>query len=121
MDNLEDLINEMVTLIHDQHKNWWIDLDTGEYKERNTGELLMLCTSELAEAMEGDRKGLQDDHLTDEKMFDVELADAMIRLFDLAGGKKVNLGRCVRRKLEYNQHRADHKLEQRRAAGGKKY
>ena len=98
-----------------------IDLDSEQPIDRNTGELLMLCVSELSEAMEGDRKGLMDDKLPTEKMFDVELADALIRILDLAAGKGVNLGKMVRLKLVYNKHREDHKLENRRLPNGKKY
>lgn len=45
----------------------------------------MLIVSELAEAMEGDRKSLMDDHLPEYKAFDVELADAAIRCLDWLG------------------------------------
>ena len=82
---------------------------------------LALIHSEVSEALEGDRKGLMDDHLPDLKMFDVELGDAAIRLFDLAGAKRSNLGRAFVRKLQYNQRRADHKPENREKAGGKAY
>ena len=49
------------------------------------GTKLMLSVSELAEAMEGHRKGLMDDHLPHRPMIEVELADALIRIMDLAG------------------------------------
>ena len=42
---------------------WWNDVNTGQPLERNKGELLMLMVSEIAEAMEGERKGLMDSHL----------------------------------------------------------
>jgi NTP pyrophosphatase (non-canonical NTP hydrolase) len=82
---------------------------------------LMLCVSELAEAMEGDRKNLMDDHLPHRPMREVELADCLIRILDLAGAYKMDLGGAVREKLEYNARRADHKPEHRAAAGGKAY
>lgn len=44
-----------------------------------------------AEAMEGERKGLMDDHLPHRPMAEVELADALIRLFDYAGGFALRL------------------------------
>lgn len=82
---------------------------------------LMLTVSELAEAMEGDRKSLPDDHLPHRPMREVELADALIRLCDLAGAFGLDLGGAVVEKLEYNARREDHKLEARAAAGGKAY
>jgi hypothetical protein len=46
---------------------------------------MMLVITELSEAVEGDRKNLKDDHLPQHPMAHVELADAMIRLLDVAG------------------------------------
>ena len=90
-------------------------------KERNTGELLMLCVSELAEAMEGHRKNLPDDKLPHRSMFEVELADCLIRIFDLAGARGLDLGGAFIEKMDYNARRLDHTHEQRKMPGGKKY
>lgn len=100
---------------------WWSDINTGERIERNTGELLMLCVSELAEAMEGARKNLQDDKLPHRKMFEVELADTLIRIFDLAGAHGLDLGGAMAEKMAFNASRADHKPENRRGENGKKF
>lgn len=94
---------------------WW-----PEGKPRDIPRLLMLAVSELAEAMEGDRKDLMDDHLPGRKMFEVELADAVIRIFDMAGGLNVDVAGAIAEKLLYNSKRVDHRPEV-RAAGGKKY
>jgi len=83
--------------------------------------LLMLCVSELSEAMEGHRKNLNDDHLPHRKMLEVELADAVIRIFDMAGGLKLDIAGAIAEKLKYNSTRADHKLENRAEEGGKDY
>jgi len=114
-------IQGLVDACHTASLNWWKDIHTGEPIKRNVGELLMLATSELAEAMEGHRKGLMDDKLPHRTMFEVELADCLIRIFDMAGGLGLDLGGAFVEKMEHNAHRADHKVEQRRAAGGKKY
>lgn len=90
-------------------------------KNRNVGELLMLCVSELAEALEGNRKGLMDDKLPRRKMFEVELADCLIRIFDLCGGMGLDVGAAFVEKMAYNAQRADHKIENRLMEGGKAY
>lgn len=114
-------INGLVEFVHGLNKTWWHDPATGDPLKRNVGELLMLTVSELAEAMEGHRKNLPDDKLLHRPMFEVELADAIIRIFDIAGGLGLDLGGAFAEKLEYNKHRADHKPEARLADGGKKY
>lgn len=81
---------------------------------------LCLIHSEISEGLEGYRKDLNDDHLPHRKMLEVELADAVIRIFDLAGALHYDLGGAISEKLEYNAHRADHKPENRAKAGGKK-
>ena len=90
-------------------------------KPREVGTCLMLIVSEVAEAMEGDRKGLMDDHLPNRPMIEVELADALIRILDLAGREGLDIAGAIHDKLIYNQNRADHKKENRELAGGKKY
>lgn len=100
---------------------WYTDLETGKAKDRNVGEMLMLIVSEIAEAMEGERKGLMDDKLTDRPMGEVELADAMIRIGDLATYRGYDLGGAVVAKMAYNATRLDHKVEARKAAGGKAF
>jgi len=94
---------------------WW------DNKKPDIPRMLMLCVSELSEAMEGDRKDLMDDHLPNRKMLEVELADTLIRVFDMAGGLGLDIGGAMAEKLEYNQTRADHKKENRAKSGGKKY
>jgi len=102
---------------------WWHDLETGDdlRGRRNVGELLCLVHSEISEAMEGARKGLMDDKLPKRSMFEVELADALIRIFDLAGGYGLDIGGALAEKLEYNANRADHKPENRKDLFGKKF
>lgn len=82
---------------------------------------LCLIHSEVSEAMEGHRKSLPDDKLPHRPMPEVELADAVIRIFDLAGAMGYELGGAIAEKLEYNANRADHKPENRAKEGGKAY
>lgn len=113
-------LNDYAKLCHEHNKGWWIDLDTGLPKDRNVGEMLMLIVGELSEAMEGYRKELDDEHIPTRKAFEVELADTVIRIFDLCGGLSVDLDGAFVDKMAYNLKRADHKLENRRLHGGKK-
>ena len=85
------------------------------------GELLALVHAEISEALEGHRKRLMDDHLPHRPMIEVELADAVIRIADLAGYLDLDLGGAIIEKLEYNRTRADHKLANRAMAGGKAF
>lgn len=84
-------------------------------------EKLCLVHSEVSEAMEGHRKGLPDDKLPHRDMAEVELADAVIRIFDLAGAMGYDLGAAIAEKLVFNATRRDHSLESRNAPGGKSY
>lgn len=102
---------------------WWSDPKTGESlkSKRNVGEMLCLVHSEISEAMEGHRKNLTDDKLPHRKMIEVELADAMIRILDLAGGLDLDLAGALAEKLAFNTQRPDHKPENRIKDGGKAY
>lgn len=100
---------------------WYRNPKTGEPIERNKAEMLMLIVSEISEAMEGIRKNLMDDKLPHRPMGEVEMADAMIRIFDFCGYCGYDLAGAVIEKLEYNANRADHKIENRVKEGGKAF
>jgi len=110
---------------------WYSDPRTGRKVNRNVMEMLMLITTEVSEGAEGWRKDLDDTHLPQHKMLTVEMADSLIRIFDLMGYIRNNpekfpeytgldLGRAFAEKILYNSSRADHKLSNRAEAGGKK-
>ncbi len=98
---------------------WWDDVDVTDKNVVPTK--LCLIHSEISEAMEGHRKNLMDDHLPHRSMIEVELADAMIRIADLAGALNLDLGGAIADKMAYNATRADHKPEARAGINGKVY
>lgn len=119
-DNMADAIRELQRVIHQLNRKWWFD-QSGNRLERNKGELLMLMVSELAEAMEGERKSLMDDKLPHLPMAEVELADTVIRILDYAAGFGYDVAGAMQQKLEFNATRHDHTYEARAAANGKKW
>ena len=111
---------------------WWTDLYTLQslaeecristrFGKVLVAEKLDLIHSEVSEAMEGARKNLMDDKLPHRKMIEVELADAMIRILDLAGALQLDLAGAMQEKLAYNAVREDHKVENRMKDNGKAY
>lgn len=115
-DQIQAEINNLVTLCHSRSKAaGWHD------KQREVGTMIALIHSEVSEALEGFRKDLMDDHLPHRPMAEVELADAVIRICDLAGKEGFDLGGAIMEKLEYNLHRLDHKKENRAGENGKKF
>ena len=67
-------------------------------KPRETGTLLALIHSEVSEALEADRKG-------DINNFAEELADIVIRVADLCGGKGIDLENIILWKMDRNRER----------------
>lgn len=115
-----------------ERAGWWKDPITGvdylaevrhntRFGKALVNEKLMLIVSEIAEAMEGFRKNSWDDKLTHRAMVEVELADAVIRIGDLAGAMGLDLGGAIAEKMAYNAVRKDHKAEARAAEGGKAF
>lgn len=131
--------NHLVNICHDASKEagWWTHLPTGIdlielincpvgpvqelLADALVAQKLLLTHSEISEGMEGHRKGLQDDKLPHRPMLEVEMADAVIRICDLAGALGLDLGGAIAEKLLFNAGRADHKPEARMQAGGKSY
>ena len=136
-DDIRDAGNVLVDYCHGASAaaGWWGELEQtgdlpydvaevrgdGRFGKALVAQKLCLIHSEVSEAMEGHRKGLADDKLPHRPMIEVELADAVIRIADLAGALGLDLGGAIAEKMEYNRNRPDHKPENRKAEGGKKY
>lgn len=100
-------------------KGFWEDKE-----HKNVGESLMLCVSELSEALEAHRKShyctLTDAERNAYKLepinmerfekevkntFEDEIADTMIRLLDLSEGFGIDIEWHIRQKVNYNKSR----------------
>lgn len=114
-------LNDYTKEVHAANKKWWVNLFDGTPLNRNFGELLALVHSEISEALEGHRKDLMDDKIPHRKMVEVELADAVIRIFDICGAYGYDLEGAYQEKMAYNANREDHKRENRLKENGKKY
>ena len=115
---LTQLVNPLMNLCHSEASGagWWDEVTTETIPAK-----LCLIHSEVSEAMEGHRKDLMDSHLPDRPAIEVELADAIIRIYDLGGYLGMDLGGAIRDKILYNRERLDHKRENRASKGGKVY
>lgn len=120
-----EVLNDLAREIHADNvaAGWWslpdgTDTRSNPYAFSNK---LALVHSELSEALEADRKNLKDEKLPHRDGREVELADAFIRLFDIAGGYGMDIGGAIAEKRAYNANRSDHKRENRLKAGGKAY
>ena len=116
---MKEIINKFCKEIYqvNKEKGFWDDREnlpqlgslTGEESETLdkafNAQMLALIHSEISEALEADRKDLMDDKLPHRKGLEVELADAAIRIFDMAGGLNMDLGGAILEKLTYNKSR----------------
>ena len=117
-------LNGFAKLCHEDNAKWWVDPETGEDWRNNKlalGSKIALIHSEISEALEGLRKGIPDEKLPDRSAEEVELVDALIRIFDYAAARKLDLDGAFWEKRAYNLKRADHKVENRVKEGGKKF
>jgi len=114
-------LNDAAKQIHEDNKRkgFWDS-------ERETGTLLMLCVSELSEALEADRKNRHANVKCFESVdsrwerpshdafsfeanikdtFEDELADTVIRILDLCGARGIDIEKHINLKLKYNRLR----------------
>lgn len=96
--------------IHNENRvaGWWTDLATGAdlLETRNRGEMLMLGVTELDEASDACRDGLNDDKLTHRPGYQVELADCAIRLLDHLGAEQRAAGDEYALIIAHTAHRS---------------
>jgi len=75
-------------------------------KERTDGEMIALIHAEISEALEGLRHGNQRSKIIPEvSEAEEEIADALIRIMDMAFLRKWNIPKALFLKLEYNKTR----------------
>lgn len=88
--------------------------DKGWYPEegRNIGELISLIHSELSEALEEARNNkYKTYYIKDSKGnkkpegFAIEIADALIRIFDMCGYLNIDIEKALEEKIAYNTTR----------------
>ena len=84
-------------------KGFW---DDDQHRYEDTATRLALIHSEISEALEGLRLGNPpDDKIPEFSAMEAELADAVIRIFDLCGGREYRLAEAIWAKMEFNRLR----------------
>lgn len=101
-------LNHFIKDIHENAKEhgWW------DGEQRTFGELIALCHSELSEALEEYRNGhaptetyYNNDKPDKPEGIPSELADVVIRVFDMCGHYEIDLEQIILKKHLYNKSR----------------
>ena len=85
--------NSLARTVHQDNVNKGFYPEGG--KQRNVGELIALMHSEIDEAALAATTGDPDDKLPLYRGFDVEIADALIRLLDFVGAHEIDLNNLI--------------------------
>jgi hypothetical protein len=109
----EDFVEVMIAMCEAVHttaidKGWW-DNDNGLFDPdcRNMGEIVSNFHAEVSEFWESYRKPEREMSTQCEGFYndEIELADLMIRVMDLAAAKDYRLAQAIVAKMEYNRTR----------------
>lgn len=110
-ENDEVDLNDLCYEAHEmaREKGFWDDTPEEPGRLTSVGAKVALIHSEVSEALEEYRNGAHLDEVRIEdgkpEGFGVELADAVIRIADIAQHAGVNLGALVKLKMRYNKSR----------------
>lgn len=100
--SLVGTLNTLQVLVYDWNaaQGFWAD------GQDSVGSKIALMHSELSEALEADRKGINsDDKIPAYTGLEAELADVLIRLLDFSGRHNLRLGEAIIEKLAFNTTR----------------
>jgi NTP pyrophosphatase (non-canonical NTP hydrolase) len=83
-------------------------VEKGWHKEpRSVGDLICLMHSELSEALESYRKGIEtDDHIPDFSGIEAEFADVIIRIMDASELMRLDVAGAILAKAKHNESRS---------------